>query len=861
MDIEEAATVLAEIVTAGLHNEPYPLDPLYSDKETCTALISRRPELNRLLEVAHRSKEHGPVQRHPSIRRTKGKDSLNTFLKKLRPPFMRFLDGDDGPFDRFIPDSKLEPDSSIVTHVESLEIPAVSKKPGLLIHQLGRFEEDPQLMNRVNGIFQKNKITFLVNTSGSGKTRLSFEGLCRHWGFYFIMARDGNNLGAADLGENLYGTLDGATDFRYQLPATDSPNFQKMLKRNMEIVDERFGLVLLGRLLIFHMYSELIQPYGIREEHKKKWLLFQLKPQLPGDSSYDVLTDVQGYMDDLKPDEVLDLIAVMYCKLRKIHGPQFHLFYVLDEAQLVSRQHTSAFQHEGKQYPLLREIVQTWSAKSHPQESSFVVLGTDIPREGFESAPFSGSINWLSDTGGFDDETEHRRYVSSFLDPSYQATPAGEEFLRRVWTWCRGRYRSTDALIKALLMDAFRTPHKLLNDYVEKATTHRPTDYDDDEPFRYPIDVAVRELDPEFFTVGPTGPLRKSTVQQVLFHYLATSHHPSPFPADLTPLVSSGFGRFADKKLSSVVMDEPMFLLRAARWLCERPEPEFSFPPVDPPHNCYTVLERHQTSTTSRSLAGFLAFYLTRAFDNGPTLSNVFSFPHKSVHKWAQQKAQLVAFREKEASTVGYASTLPALAASPSTLAGVDSWLDGATGFPFCLTPTADPDLIFHLKLADERFLRVILHSAVTDVVLKDITLKAVLHRLEPDRLLREEASDTDSSEHASVVAKLLDTTQDDGPFRILRVVASFPALTHLKTVSPKSASSPFANLNTGLFKRLTEDIPVSDLFEQLLSSVTVGKRKRDALPPPDTRAKKKARPESDAPRTSRPRKGKGKAS
>ncbi|KAJ7479815.1 hypothetical protein FB451DRAFT_1031848, partial [Mycena latifolia] len=48
---------------------------------------------------------------------------------------------------------------------------------------------------------------FLMNTSGTGKTRLSFEGLCRHWGFYFIMAQDANNLGAMNIRPGLYETL------------------------------------------------------------------------------------------------------------------------------------------------------------------------------------------------------------------------------------------------------------------------------------------------------------------------------------------------------------------------------------------------------------------------------------------------------------------------------------------------------------------------------------------------------------------------------------------------------------------------------------------------------------------------------
>ncbi|KAJ7655412.1 hypothetical protein B0H17DRAFT_956478, partial [Mycena rosella] len=37
------------------------------------------------------------------------------------------------------------------------------------------------------------------NTSGSGKTRLLFEGLCHEWGFYFASKRDSSGLGWYDL--------------------------------------------------------------------------------------------------------------------------------------------------------------------------------------------------------------------------------------------------------------------------------------------------------------------------------------------------------------------------------------------------------------------------------------------------------------------------------------------------------------------------------------------------------------------------------------------------------------------------------------------------------------------------------------
>ncbi|KAJ7098654.1 hypothetical protein B0H15DRAFT_771997 [Mycena belliarum] len=655
-----------------------------------------------------------------SIQRTKDKDRLHAFLDSLRPGFEESVTRE--PVDRWAPDLHPELDATVIAHIKSLGIPRVGTRPSLLIHDLGRFQKAPQLKSRVDGIFKRNATTFLVNTSGSGKTRLSFEGLCQNWGFYFIMERDANSLGAADIGPNLYRRLNFPTGFQPCLPPPDSPSFPDMLARNIEITHEEFNRLLLGRLLVFQIFSEIIESRGITEDHKMRWLLFQLTPHLPGNTTYDILHDVTKiYLGELEADVVRDLIAVTFAKLQKIHGPEFHLFYVIDEAQLASREHTSAFWHEGKEYPLLREIIQSWAVQSRHHETAFVILGTDIPKDGFASAPFADSVRWSSDTGSFDDEAEHGRYVSQFLTPSYVSSPTGKMFLQRVWAWCRGRYRITDALLKALLIDDFITPHRLLNDYIETVTTHRPTDFVDDERRISSIAVGVYLSIPMTFLMSLSAPVLRSTVQHVLLHYLATGRHPSPFSEDLTPLVSAGFGHFITSDLSHVVMDEPMFLIRAAKWLCDPVESG-----LDSPHTCFTVLQNHRVDATSRSLACFVAFYLARVLEHGQHLSTVFSFP-VDKEAWANETAELSTFDGK---TVSAVDPQTFTIASPSTLAGVESWLDDGKGDAFCLTDDVDPELIFSLKLEKSGFLRVILHSIVAEKDVQGDRLKKVMSKL-----------------------------------------------------------------------------------------------------------------------------------
>ncbi|KAJ6605060.1 hypothetical protein B0H10DRAFT_607555 [Mycena sp. CBHHK59/15] len=683
-----------------------------------------------------------------SIMQQKSAVRLNEYLEKIKPGLVRFV---NDPVTLWTPKTG-HADSDTVGHLTDLKIPARDNKPSLLLHNLGFFNDSKLLKDRVDDVFQKGRETFLVNTSGTGKTRLAFEGLYRHWGFYFTAARDTSGLGAKDIGSYLTTYLPGhrPDEFQFSIPRSNSPETLAGLAKNIQIVKLGYAHVLLGRLLIFLMYSELIHESGVSEDHKRVWLMLQLTPQLPGDENWnrDIFCDTKAlYVVHCKEDYVYDRIALLFSKLRKLWGSEFHLFYVIDEAQVISSAYPDAFRHEEKPYPLLREVIRGWKTYSQPHEYSFVSMGTDIPKEGFETASNADSMHWTSDTGAFDDEAVQRRHVLQYVPPSYAASPAGEFFVKRIWRWCRGRHRVTDALLKALLLNGFRHPHIILNVYVEAATTHRPTDADefvasegDDCDGR---EVDIRALNPEFFTESP---LLLSTVQQVLFTYLVTGHAPSPFSKDLTPLVSSGYGRFVDNRLAQVVMDEPLFIVSAAQWLFTEPR-EFWDPVtkaiVYPPHNWFTVLRSHPP-LSSKAFVGLLAFHIAEAVDKGHKISKVFSFPHKPVPAWANQQAELVGL-ERTARYSDGASDEPfssnPVAFIPDSLGDINSWLDGKAGPAFCLPFTPNPDLLFVLKLADGSFVRVILHAATSDSALEGNKLKKIITRLELKNMFLNEVS------------------------------------------------------------------------------------------------------------------------
>ncbi|KAK7018435.1 hypothetical protein R3P38DRAFT_3558821 [Favolaschia claudopus] len=452
---------------------------------------------------------------------------------------------------------------------------------------------------------------------------------------------------------------------------------------------------------------------------------------------------------------------------------------------------------------------------------------------------FASSVRWTSDTGSFDDEAEHRRYVSRFLVPAYVSSPAGQVFLNRMWKWGRGRHRTTDAILRALLLDGFQTPHRLLSDFVEATTRYYPTDYSDpDEPLRYAIPVHMRKL--------PNGVSIESDllsrIQQILFHYLSSSQTPPPLAADGTGLVSEAIGRFIDRSLSQIVVDEPQSVTRLAQSL-RYPDPdsdvdsdldsEVSFSIESWFESSFSLITHHQDDCTPRSLAAFLAYYLARAVELGSPMSTIFSFHNKSIPDWANQTAKLVV---PPASQIG--SYIPfdgngSLLTSATTQGDVESWLDGSEErrTPFCLTHTLDPNLLFTLQLAGARYLRIILCTVVSETTVNKPLVKELMRGLEPDQLLWDER---DTAKQAAVVSKLLHPPREtDVPFSVVRVVASFPARTHLNNLPAPPKNSPIANLNTGTFKKLASEIPASEILEQIVKNVTAhaasGTRKRPA--------------------------------
>ncbi|KAJ7716750.1 hypothetical protein B0H16DRAFT_1701204 [Mycena metata] len=822
-NLDDAAEALSLIVTTFLEDALQPLDALYTNLEPCRLLLARNDDLYTNLKESHVSRTFDAVRSHGALRRQRNSASISQLLEDFFPGLVKFIEEGGPKTWTLLPASEIILDENVKAHIASLGIPDVEGVPCVLLQDLGKFSEDAALAHRVNNIFVKGHHTFLVNTSGSGKTRLTFEGLCQHWGFYVAGAVDGsNNVGSGDLTQLLevHIARQNSSFRKHPLPPASSTD----VANNIKIAHQCLRRLLLCRLLVFSMFAEHVHTIGVTAAHKKMWLLAQTLMHTFG-QKYDIFYSLLLKFADTEDLYICDHIAHLLGKLRKLFGDDFHLFFVIDEAQATLRYLSKAFlEEDGGSYPILREIIDGLDGEFRSDEVSFVTAGTRIPKSGFQNSRNVDCHRWCSDTGAFDDEGAHRAYLARFLPPSYLETKAGEAFVGLVWAWCRGRYRFTDTLLATLARDGFRSPHRLLNAYIYAGTGYRPEDIAE----LVQLENAKEHADIDIATIGCEAlesPLCMTSVlalRNVLLHYSVTGRHPQAFGVDQIQLVDLAFGRFIDGNMAQIVVDEPIMLIAAAHWF-------FNHTHTDPPRASLLDILQLDPATTSQPFLMSLVIYLTHAFAEGHLVSKVLSFPHSTVPVWAKQKAKVVKLsrlQEEVQHTPADLST-GVLAAISQTSQDLVSWLEYEDVPPFCLPHADSTDLVCVLRLADGTFNRIVLRACATETILRDSALKEVLRGLKAENLFRRETGDSGEFDRALVAFHTLPPPLPRfHRLPVLRVIASFPAPTYLGTATNKKTPG-VASLNLGLFKTLSATIPASAIFGKIVHVFIGEKRKR----------------------------------
>ncbi|KAJ7163114.1 hypothetical protein C8R46DRAFT_335055 [Mycena filopes] len=683
----------------------------------------------------------------------------------------------------------------------------------------------PVLQERTSRLFDKQN-KFLVNASGTGKTRLLYEGLCQNWGLYFTVVVDNGYLGSKDIKD--------AIDNRMKADGFDEYGEEK--QQNSALVLRWFASILLARLLILQQFLEIAVDSGLTEEHKKRWLLMQLGPHplnpLGARSvGFAALEELPKILAKENITYIQQDIADVLRKIRVLLGPDAaHLFIVLDEAQFAAQIFFTAFS-SGK--PLLAEIMHAWSSLT-TTEQSFIYAGTNIPKTHFDGHGYA----WCSGTGAFDTAEAQKRYIFPFFPPRFLSSPEGSLLITRMSTWLLGRHRFTAAFVDALLKEGFKTPHTRFDDHINATTGYKPMDASElveaegfDRLSRW-----QRSFDNlDFSLLGEETDL-KQLFLDILFRYMVT-HQASPsFGPEHINLVHKDYALCIDGELSTISITEPLVLVAAARKLLPHPSSRPAVEQYIPGHpnnhpDTFLGSMRLNAPHSAQALSHCLVFYLARVFGEARPLSDIFNFPHK-VPTWANQSGQLVRFHrfamEVENSTVLHTDASLPLATETSSAEETAAWLDHRHGTAFCLPDSSSPDILFALKLADGSFIWVALRAIATDEPIQVDDLKAALSHLEAKNLFTDEGDDAFHATALDALQALPHRSSKLGTHSVLRVVSAFPVEIDLERCVNKR-SRDVASLSLAALQGTDAEVTQPEFFDSIVAGVLAGSKRKAA--------------------------------
>ncbi|KAK7017622.1 hypothetical protein R3P38DRAFT_3559684 [Favolaschia claudopus] len=710
------------------------------------------------------------LSRASSTHRSSLAEIVNTYLAEISPVLTHLIQS-EATLPVWQPAEQTTVADDYTEFLQSLHIPMLNGGPDMLLHRLGTFKSHEKDEARVAEIFShmmqpgNEQHTVLLNTSGAGKTRINFEGLCESWGVYLTSKVDTHGHGSHDLWHAI-DAVQKDPKFRAHLPQV---RWKTAHERNMDIARHRFNEVLYARLLIMNRFCFLAKQTNsngaLLEEHKKCWLLLQVKPsQL---ALRDIFSELSLKIRGIENSKSISarlkkVIAQIREQLSVTLDPDFRLFCVIDEAQVAAETCLNAFRkrppkvttqpseippqvrphlrsdktawHEEAEKdtrrPILREILTAWThAALNPVR--VVVTGTGL------SAGFMGEImtsavvkdhkyRTLNDTGGFTDSTAQKAYMESLMPNRFKTTNEAKLLLRLACEWLRGRFRFTATFMRQLMIAQYQKPLQLFQQYIFAYTG------------------SIRRLGvPQLRGFMPTGgilddlsllPPERIVKPGSMFRFDRLKQHPDLYEKiraltsrfymqsdglDLNKetemvAVEYGFARMASEIKSNVdssqrpircVLDEPLAQLALEQWLGEQ---GLSLPKA---LALRARLGLHSATHGFNAWEEYFAFYLSTVFDGRTKLSRIFAFPAE-IPQWAKNSARLVAlYRVDEDGSPSEVAEIQSGVvrknARPSVALGVgskytDAWLKHEVKPPI-LFPTTfmGPDIMFVLELTD----------------------------------------------------------------------------------------------------------------------------------------------------------------
>ncbi|KAJ6617947.1 hypothetical protein B0H10DRAFT_1279962 [Mycena sp. CBHHK59/15] len=684
------------------------------------------------------------------------------YLREIRPAMLEFVSRED-PLCLWKPHPTL-PYSEFLAN---LKIPDNMQKPDMLLHNLGIFSSNSTLQAHVEAIFRIQaramntlQSTVLLNTSGSGKTRLVLEGLCQHWGFYFTCLVDSFGHGSKDLERAIHFHILLDPCFHESVTGDNKDEMKKNIRKNSEIAQLRLQEVLLARLYLLSLFLEVIEerhaPQEWTDSHRKLWVLLQVSPSSLGHNLWDIFATLAERIKGISREYMWELMPNLTTALKRkllINNASGPLYYVVDEAQSAATSVSGAFRSFDRPHiprPILREI-----ARAMPQRDlSLIIAGTGISKAIVEDTLSSTVLksenrSLITDIGAFDTLEEHREYMTALMPDDFVKTEEAQALFKRVSIWLRGRYRFTATFMRQLLAAGFQNSHAILDSYISRSTAvptelhqsvaaanpgFKPTDC---QRFRA---TGPRILFPpksenytfKFEKLKSNSVLLDHIREYALRYWMRSNLASIPIIPDEYDFIEAGFARYSkelvdDSKHWHITLDEPLVILALIEWLkrCDVPFSE---------RLRQAAAKAVTEANGANGLEEYLVLYFSAVFDGTTRINEVFDF-HGTSPSWVRKTARLVSLykvpgqSQLEAGTVGESSGPCDTIGMGGSFEETQRWLSHDTRAPFCFPDKMmGPDILFILELSDGSRIWVAVQSkfSSSNCLPKDVLIKAM---------------------------------------------------------------------------------------------------------------------------------------
>ncbi|KAJ3846636.1 hypothetical protein EV368DRAFT_52518 [Lentinula lateritia] len=756
--------------------------------------------------------------------------------------------------------------------------------PDMLLYDLGRFQQDEMLKERIEGLFTDQPThKIFVNTSGAGKTRLVLEHLCSSWGLYFS-CHDDSHVGSKDVPSAMLNVRQGLCNTSLpHAPDLLSEQFRLALEKNQHFAGSELLVPFLARLLVFQQYIASIQSIKgdlSQMQHKRRWLHLQLHPHLLSSSGRDDLFnelagDLNNWFErqNLEINQKIKIItslsrstAAWVMRALGLYNGRIPLYIVIDECQFAVTDMEDLFRSADwtAKRGILREMARWWDLILNRTVvgtpiGALIFTGTGLSRELISDVLSSVVMKpehctSVYNTGAFDDPEAQGTYMEKFFPPN--VWQASERLRTRIYYWLRGRqmpilrYRFTAEYLSLALQCGYQDLHQLLDQYIHSVARFRPADFEDPEKNFFGI---VTLPSPAFGFERLDDRMREK-VKTIAHEYLFTSKLETWLGQDERAYIELGLARISGYNGHiQVKIDEPLVLLSCSMWFNEQR-----------PHTVYKTLANriqiHDPTTGRNGFEEFIAYYLLKVFENSRKLNDVFDFGGADDNGLQNREAQLVTLHldrnqklvEGKVSLMRGASSLfgpIGLAIGPDDHSTLYEWLNLRKQATFCFPMNyMGPDIMCFLKLKGKnrgKFTYVCLAiqcKFYRAESLKPCTLRDAISTTTPGLFFAVSLwhhfypSSSRGTQRKNVLDALRNLKDKDplaGKFGIIRIVCGFPVNIDLgkafSNAAPTTSGKKRQRVSTQDPDR-DNDHPLGKLWTSLLISTTENEHPTDIL-------------------------------